>query len=79
MDVDAVRKRSTTALSCHRCGELGHFAKDCARRFDMRYMTTDEQEEWIQHAMVARDVAEVEHKAAEAEEDVVEDFGVDNE
>ena len=78
MDVDAVRKRSTTAMSCHRCGELGHFAKDCVRCFDVRYMITDEQEEWIQHAMVARDVAEVEHKAA-AQEDVVENFGVDNE
>jgi hypothetical protein len=79
MDVDAVRKRSTTTLSCHRCGELGHFAKDCARRFDVRYMTTDEQEEWIQRAMVAKDVAEVEQRTVEEQGDVIEDFGVDNE
>jgi hypothetical protein len=42
-------------------------------------MTADEQDEWIQHAMVAKDVAEVEHRAVEEQDEVVEDFGVNNE
>ena len=79
MDVDAIRKRNTTALSCHRCGEPGHFAKDCSHRFDVHYMTIDERDEWVQGLMVAKDVAEVVQREEVVPIQEAEDFGVDNE
>jgi len=79
MDVDAARKRNTTTLSCYRCNELGHLAKDCPRRFDVRFMTSDEHDEWIQQVMVAKDVSDVEHRAMEEQGDAAEDFGANNE
>ena len=41
MDIDTQRAKPLP-LSCRRCGKLGHFAKDCDLRFDIRYMTADE-------------------------------------
>ena len=79
MDVDAAKKRNTTTLSCYRCNELGHLSKDCPRRFDVRFMTSDEHDEWIQQVMVAKDVSEVEHRATEEQGDATEDFGANNE
>ena len=80
MDVDAVRKRNATTLSCYRCAGLGHLAKDCPQRFDVRYMTSEERDDWAQHLLIAKDVAEVEKRADESPEEAqVEDFGVDNE
>jgi hypothetical protein len=79
MDVDAARKRNTTTLSCFRCGDPGHIAKECPRRFDVRYMLEEEREEWVQHLLVSKDVAEAQEKADESQHEVVEDFGADNE
>ena len=79
MDVDSVRKRSTTTLACHRCGEVGHLIRDCPRGFDVRYMTADERDEWVQQLLVAKDVAEVEQKVDVLTSEVVEDFGVNDE
>jgi phage FluMu protein Com len=79
MDVDTAKKRNTTTLSCYRCNELGHLSKDCPRCFDVRFMTNDEHDEWIQQVMVAKDVSEVEHRAMEEQGDAAGDFGANNE
>ena len=78
MDVDVTRKRGIVDITCHRCGQPGHFKKDCPRTFDVCYMLEDEREEWIQRLLVAKDVEEVEKKTEEMQE-VVEDFTLDNE
>ena len=79
MDIDATRKRNITNPLCHRCGKPGHFIRDCPQTFDVRYMTEDEREEWVQHLLVAKDVAEVADKVEEVEEIDSEDFGTRNE
>src|SRR6202035_5814068 len=45
MEVDATRRRNPIPMLCRRCGEPGHFAKECPRSYDVRYMTSEEKEE----------------------------------
>lgn len=73
MDIDATRKRHQTPNVCHRCGKPGHWAKDCERRFDIRYMLAEEKEEWLQNTALEADTQELE-KEEEPEVDPPPDF-----
>jgi Zinc knuckle len=55
MDVDAQRAKKL-ASTCHRCGVVGHFARDCPKKYDIRHMTTDEREGLLQDLLAAKDV-----------------------
>ena len=55
MDVDAQRAAKKLAGTCHRCGAVGHFARDCPKRYDVRHMTVDEREGLLQDLLAARD------------------------
>jgi hypothetical protein len=58
MDVDLAKAKGRLPLSCFCCGKLGHFGKDCPDRFDVRAMTTDELEDFLQIRMAQLDVAD---------------------
>ena len=60
MEVDATRRRNPIPMLCRRCGEPGHFAKECPRSYDVRYMTSEEKEEWIEQLLSDADVAKAE-------------------
>ena len=68
MDIDAARKLAKSVATCRRCGEPGHFIRDCPRTFDIREMSMDEVQELLAHL---QDTQEVEQAHAEAEK---EDF-----
>jgi Retrotransposon gag protein/Zinc knuckle len=53
--------------ACRRCGQPGHWAQDCGRRFDIRHMTADERDEWLQNLSLQADVTEIETRDAQAE------------
>jgi hypothetical protein len=73
MDIDATRKAKALADSCRRCGQVGHWAKDCPRRFDVRYMDTDELQTELEGKLAARDaVPEVPEEVTEVDNE--EDF-----
>jgi Retrotransposon gag protein/Zinc knuckle len=67
MDIDVARRKAATPIICHRCGGPGHMARDCPRRYDIRYMTIDEHEEWMQEQALQRDAEEAQERAETAE------------
>ena len=69
MDIDRTRKSADVPDTCRRCGKVGHWAKDCDRRFDIRFMTVDEKDEWIQGLVLEADTKEEDEVQSEVKED----------
>jgi Retrotransposon gag protein len=59
MEVDLAKRQFAQPLTCRRCCEVGHFAQECPQAYDVCYMTSDEQEEMLQHWLVAEDVRSI--------------------
>jgi len=59
MDIDATKRKNANPLVCYRCGEPGHLKPQCPKRFDIRHMTMDEMEEWMQQKVLDQDAAEL--------------------
>ena len=59
MDIDAMKKKNPTPDICYRCGEPGHRKPDCPKRFDIRHMTMDECDEWMQEKALQQDAEEI--------------------
>jgi hypothetical protein len=57
MDVDRTRTLKPLVQACYRCGQTGHISKDCDLRHDIRHMTLDEEDHFIQWIMANRDAA----------------------
>jgi hypothetical protein len=57
MDVDRTQTFKPLAQTCHRCGQTGHFSKECDLCHDVRHMTLDEEDHFIQQIMANRDAA----------------------
>jgi len=60
MDINAARKAKSINDNCRRCGEPGHWAKDCKLRFDVRHMTMDELSVLVEDRLAALDVVQSE-------------------
>jgi Retrotransposon gag protein/Zinc knuckle len=74
MDIDAARKRQPIPTVCNRCGKPGHWARDCERRFDIRYMLAEEREEWLQNIALDADTQELSEEGRTPEADPTPDF-----
>jgi hypothetical protein len=57
MEVDASRNKGHISMVCHWCGQPGLFKAQCPRRFNVRFMSTDELEEHLQTQLVHKDIA----------------------
>jgi hypothetical protein len=57
MDINRTRTLKPLAQTCYCCGQTGHISKECDLHHDVRHMTLDEEDEFIQHIMANRDTA----------------------
>jgi hypothetical protein len=57
MDVDRTRTFKPIAQTCYHCGQTGHISKECDLHHDVRHMTLDEEDKYIQHILANRDAA----------------------
>jgi hypothetical protein len=53
--VDGTNTQKPAALTCYRCSQTGHTSWDCDLHHDIRHMTLDEQDKFIQRIMANRD------------------------
>ena len=67
MDIDTARKARPAPDTCRRCRATGHWAQDCDRRFDVRYMDADELETHMENKLAAKDVTTEEPLSEEDE------------
>ena len=72
MDVDATQKNSATPVVCYRCRGIRHMRPNCLQKFNIRFMTMEEKDEWMQEVALAQDIAEVTQRADSTAEDFVE-------
>jgi hypothetical protein len=57
MDVDRTQTLKPIAQTYYCCGQTGHISRDCHLRHDVRHMTLDEQDEFIQQIMASHNAA----------------------
>jgi hypothetical protein len=57
MDVDCTRTLKPIAQTCYRCGQTDHISRECDLHHDVRHMTLDEQDDFIQWIRANRDAA----------------------
>jgi hypothetical protein len=57
MDVDRTRTSRPITQICYCCGQTGHISRECDLRHDVRHMTLEEEDKFIQHILANRDAA----------------------
>jgi hypothetical protein len=83
MEVDASYNRNRVPVTCHRCGQPGHFRNQCPKRFDVRFMTTEEIDDHVQNQVLQKDIAalniaETDTSSEQKETDGIEEEGFGN-
>jgi hypothetical protein len=57
MDVNHTQTLKPITQTCYRCGQTSHISRECDVHHDVRHMTLDEQDDFIQCVMVDRNAA----------------------
>jgi hypothetical protein len=57
MDIDCTHTLKPLAQTCYHCGQTGHISRECDLCHDIRHMTLDEEDDFIQRIMANCDTA----------------------
>jgi Retrotransposon gag protein/Zinc knuckle len=73
MEIDAAKRKAGTPITCYRCGGAGHLRANCPQQFDIRFMTHEEREEYVQDWALQADAEETQLRAENAQPQEVQE------
>jgi hypothetical protein len=57
MDIDRTQTLKPLVQTCYHCGQTNHISRDCDLHHEVRHMTLDEEDKFIQCIMANRNTA----------------------
>jgi len=69
MDIDASWKTQPLPFSCYQCRKAGHKTPDCPTRFDIRELSIDDLQTYLEDRLVELDAKHLELTAEVEEQD----------
>jgi len=69
MDIDASQKMQPLLFSCYHCGKAGHKAPDCPTQFNIRELSIDDLQTYLEDRLVELNAKHPEPTAEVGEQD----------
>ena len=79
MDIDAARKKASIPITCYRCGKPGHKSSECNLHFDIRALSIDKLQTYLEDRLAGLDAVMEEKEEKEVAEKSEQDFPPHNE
>jgi hypothetical protein len=64
---DPAWRKTGSPIACHWCGSSDHLKPECPHQFNIRFMTMDEKESWLQDVVLEADIVQIQETEKELE------------
>src|SRR5271163_609425 len=79
MDIDAARKKASLPITCYHCGKPRHKSSECNLRFNIRALSIDELQTYLEDRLAGLDAVTERTEEKEVTEKSEQDFAPRNE